>query len=69
MLILTRNRGERIIIGDNTLVTVERVYPDHVRISIQDITPIHNNPEPSVSKENLFKRIQNRFKPTKSFKE
>lgn len=65
MLILTRRRNERIIINDKTIVTVKRIFNDGVIITIE--TPGDNVTVPAIPvpviRENLFKRIQNRFKP------
>jgi carbon storage regulator len=35
MLVLTRKRGERIMIGDNVVVTILEVSGDQVRVGIE----------------------------------
>lgn len=35
MLVLSRKPGERILIGDNVVVTIVRVTPNNVRIGIE----------------------------------
>lgn len=62
MLILTRRRNERIIINDEIIVTVKRVFYNGVKISIERHEPPLPATSTPVTKESLFKRIQNRFK-------
>jgi carbon storage regulator CsrA len=59
MLILTRRRNERIIINDNTIVTVKRIFGNRITVTVETL-PANTTP---VIRENIFKRIQNRFKP------
>ena len=52
MLILTRRVGEKLIIGENVIVTVLGVKGTQIRIGID--AP----PEVQVHREEIFKRIQ-----------
>lgn len=35
MLVLSRKRGERILIGDDVVVTIARIGPNNVRVGIE----------------------------------
>ncbi len=52
MLLLTRKKGEKIVIGDNVYVTVVEVKGDQVQIGIEapEKIPVH--------REEIFKEIQ-----------
>ncbi len=52
MLLLTRKKGEKIVIGDNVYVTVVEVKGDQVQIGIAapEEIPVH--------REEIFKEIQ-----------
>ncbi len=52
MLVLSRKRGERIVIGQNIVLTITEVRGDRVLIGIQ--APM----EVSVHREEVFQRIQ-----------
>lgn len=52
MLILTRRVGEKLVIGENVIVTVLGVKGNQIRIGID--AP----PEVQVHREEIFKRIQ-----------
>ncbi len=41
MLVLTRNRGQQIVIGDNITVTVQRVKGNRVTLSIEAPDNVH----------------------------
>ncbi len=51
MLVLTRQLGERLIIGDDIEVTVVEIRPDRVKLGVS--AP----PEVSVHREEVFLRI------------
>jgi len=63
MLILTRRRHERIIINDSIVINVESYGKTYVKLSVDTYIPASTILTQRVAKENLFKRIQNRFKP------
>lgn len=52
MLLLTRKKGEKIVIGDNVYVTVVEVKGDQVQIGIEAPKKI------PVHREEIFKEIQ-----------
>jgi carbon storage regulator len=52
MLVLSRKRGERIVIGQDIEVTILEVFGGRVRLGIQ--APM----EVSIQREELLKRIQ-----------
>jgi len=56
VLILSRNKGEKIIIGDNITLTVIDVVGDQVRIGID--APPHI----SIFREEIYLEIQNQNK-------
>lgn len=53
MLVLSRKRGERIVIAENIELTILDVCGDRVRIGIQ--APL----DVSIHREEVFQRIQN----------
>jgi carbon storage regulator len=53
MLVLSRKVGERVLIGENIVVTIVRVHGNGVRIGIE--AP----PEMAVVREELQQRMQN----------
>jgi carbon storage regulator len=53
MLVLSRKRGERIVIAENIELTILDIYGDRIRIGIE--AP----PDIPVHREEVFERIQN----------
>ena len=52
MLVLTRNRDEKIMIGDNIIITIVEIRGDKVRIGIEAPKEV------SVHREEVYKAIQ-----------
>ena len=52
MLVLTRNRDEKIMIGDNIIITIVEIRGDKVRIGIEATKDV------SVHREEVYKAIQ-----------
>ena len=52
MLVLTRNRDEKIMIGDNIIITIVEIRGDKVRIGIEAPKEI------SVHREEVYDAIQ-----------
>ena len=52
MLVLTRNRDEKIMIGDNIIITIVEIRGDKVRIGIEAPKDV------SVHREEVYKAIQ-----------
>ena len=52
MLVLTRNRDEKIMIGDNIIITIVEIRWDKVRIGIEAPKDV------SVHREEVYKAIQ-----------
>lgn len=52
MLVLTRKRGQRIMIGDDTVVTVAEIRGDKVRIGV--VAPRHI----AVHREEVYEAIR-----------
>ncbi|MBP1965802.1 carbon storage regulator CsrA [Paenibacillus aceris] len=61
MLILSRNKGEKIVIGDQIVLTVLDVQGDQVRIGIE--APL----EISVYREEIYKAIEQENKSAIQF--
>lgn len=57
MLVLTRNKDERIMIGDSIVVTVVEIRGDQVRLGIEapSSVPVH--------RDEIYERIQKETKP------
>ena len=52
MLVLTRNRDEKIMIGDNIIITIVEIRGDKVRIGIEAPRDV------SVHREEIYDAIQ-----------
>ena len=52
MLVLTRQRGERIMVDDNIIITIIEVRGDKVRIGIEAPDDV------SIHREEVYKAIQ-----------
>ncbi len=52
MLVLTRNRGEKIVVADNIIITIIEVRGDKVRIGIEAPRDV------SVHREEIYDAIQ-----------
>ena len=52
MLVLTRNRDEKIMIGDNIIITIVEIRGDKARIGIEAPKEV------SVHREEVYKAIQ-----------
>ena len=52
MLVLTRNRGEKIVVADNIIITIIEVRGDKVRIGIEAPRDV------SVHREEIYNEIQ-----------
>ena len=52
MLVLTRNRGEKIVVADNIIITIIEVRGDRVRIGIEAPRDV------SVHREEIYNEIQ-----------
>lgn len=54
MLILTRRRNERIIINDNTIVTVKRIFGNRVTVTVEQCKEGLEKPPEDIKKKNKF---------------
>lgn len=52
MLVLTRKKGEKIIVGDNITITVLEVRGDQIQLGIQAPRDV------SIHREEIYKEIQ-----------
>ncbi|AWP25427.1 carbon storage regulator CsrA [Paenibacillus sp. Cedars] len=63
MLILSRNKGQKIMIGDNVVLSVLEINGDQVRIGVEAPSNI------TIYREEIFEAIQQQNKEAREFDE
>jgi carbon storage regulator len=66
MLVLSRKRDERIVIGDNIVITVVDVRGDKVRLGIEapSEVPVHRQEVLEAMRRNTGAEVQSKSPPT-----